>query len=227
MGILWIYCLVIKTTKGKTYANIDIGSLNPIFRFKIVALTLNWVFQGLLYADKTEKAFKIALDLALTSLVFISITDFSFIVRLLVAFLISHTFFWVFNGQLFALLKNFNLVHNTPQRIIDYAGEIKCRASKEASINCVAIYGSISRGEISSTSDLDMRIIRKPGMLNGMRACFFGFAERSRALLNMFPLDLYIIDSKEHLFRLRNDELPLILYDPQGILKSWSRGVNV
>lgn len=209
--------------EGKTYANIDIGFLTPIFKFKIIVIFTNWMFQGLLYADRTERAFKIILDTALTIALYFTIPIPNVISRIFLAFLMSHTLNWIFNGQLFALAKNFGIVHNDPQRIIDYANAIKIRASRERSIDCVAVYGSLSREEIKTTSDLDVRIIRKSGFINGFRACMFGLMERSRALFNRFPLDMFIVDGTDHLLKMRADEAPQILYDSNGILKKQMR----
>ncbi|AFV24610.1 hypothetical protein Mpsy_2406 [Methanolobus psychrophilus R15] len=207
----------------KTYAHIDIGPLTMLFRFKAVIIFTNWLFQGLLYADKTERLFKISLDLLTTVMIFLILTNFSIFPRIVIAFVISHTFYWIFNGQLFALAKNFGIVHNDPKRIIDYAYGIKGRASKEKSIDCVLVYGSLVREEIKDTSDLDLRIIRKPGNFNGMRACAFGMTERSRALFNRFPLDMFVIDSTSHLKKMRFDEKPRILYDPNNILLDFNK----
>lgn len=209
-------------TEKKTYAHIDVGPLTPMFRFKVVIILTNWLFQGLLYADKTERFFKMCLDLGATATIFIMLPSFNIIPRFLIAFFVSHTLNWTFNGQIFALAKNFDIVNNNPQKIIDYANEIKERASREKSIDCVLVYGSLVRGEIKSTSDLDMRVIRRPGFTNGIRACIFGLMERRRALFNKFPLDFYVIDGTEHLIKMRSDEKPLILlnksvkYDFEG-----------
>lgn len=202
----------------KIYSNISIGFLTPIFKFKIVIIITNWIFQGILYADRTERMFKIILDISLTILLFLVIANFDPIIRLMISFFISHTLNWIFNGQLFALAKNFGIVHNDPERIIEYAQGIKNRASKCKSICCVAIYGSLVRGEIKSTSDLDMRIIRNPGILNGLIACIFGLKERFRALISGFPIDMYIIDSPKHLLKMNPQEFPEILYDPTNVL---------
>lgn len=194
--------------------------IHPIFRFKIAIILTNWLFQGILYADKTEKAFKILLDLILAT--FLCSFLISFISNLPLNFMISlitsHTILFILNGQLFVLARNFDIVHNDPQKIIDYANRLKKRASKEKSINCLVVYGSLVRGEIKPTSDLDVRIIRKSGIINGFRACIFGFKERSRALFFQFPLDMYIIDSPNHLSKLSKDEVPQVLYDPDSIL---------
>lgn len=203
----------------KVYANINLGPFTPIFRFKVVIILTNWLFQGILYADKTEKVFKILLDFILTTVLCFFLIPFSnAYLGLIISLIISHTLLFILNGQLFALAKNFGIVYNEPERIIEYAHEIKNRASKSKSIDCVAVYGSLVRGEIKSTSDLDMRIIRKPGIFYGLNACIFGLKERFRALVSRFPLDLYIIDSPKHLLKMSSNEVPEILYDPNNIL---------
>lgn len=202
----------------KIYANVSLGPLTPIFRFKVVIILTNWLFQGILYADKTEKIFKLCLDAIFTFIIYKIVLGLGIHISLLEAFLISHTFNWIFNGQLFALAKNFGIVHNDPEKIIDYAYGIKERASGEKSINSVIVYGSLVRSEIKSTSDLDLRIIRKKGLLNGLRASVFGFKERSRALFHQFPLDMYVVDSPKHLLKMRSDEEPLVLYDTDRVL---------
>jgi predicted nucleotidyltransferase len=203
----------------KVYANINLGPLTPIFRFKVVIILTNWIFQGILYADKTEKMFKLLLDFTLTIILYFFLIQFSnAYLRLIFSLIMSHTLLFIFNGQLFALAKNFDIVYNEPQGIIDYANGIKKRASKEKSINCLVVYGSLVRGEIKPTSDLDIRVIRKSGVLNGFRACIFGLKERSRALFSQFPLDMYVIDNPNHLLKMRHDESPKILYDPNHIL---------
>jgi len=209
-------------TQKKTYAHIDIGPFTPLFRLKFVIILTNWLFQGLLYADRTERIFKITIDLLTTAIIFMVLPGFNIVPKIVIAFFISHTFYWIFNGQLFALAKNFGVVHNDPQRIIDYANSIKDRASREKSIDCVLVYGSLVRDEIKSTSDLDLRIIRKSGFFNGIKACVFGMIERSRALFNRFPLDMFVVDSINHLKKMRVDEKARVLYDPNNILSGFN-----
>lgn len=197
----------------KIYANINLGPLTPIFRFKVIIIFTNWLFQGILYADKTEKIFRLCLDIIIALLMYKFMFDSKNHINLLIAFLTSHTLNWIFNGQLFALSKNFGIIHNDPERIINYAYGVKNRASKEESIKSVILYGSLVREEIKSSSDLDLRIIRKNGLFNGLRACIFGLKERCRALFYRFPLDIYVIDSSKHLMKMRSDENPIVLYD--------------
>lgn len=201
----------------KTY-NLDIGWLTPILKFRLVMIIINWVFQGLLYADKTEKMFKLSFEFVLIAFIII-VGHFNNIeIHLFTVVLFAHSFNWIFNGQIFTLLKNFDMVYNEPQRIIDYASDISKRASSEISIRGVVLYGSLSRNELNSASDLDIRIIRKPGVMNALRSCAFCMFERIRALFNKFPLDLYLIDNTVHLLKLRPDEVPIVLYDPENAI---------
>lgn len=187
---------------------------------KLSLVFMNWTFQGILYADQTERAFKVTIDIILTTFFVLFIPLPNSLVSLAIAFFISHTLNWIFNGQVFVLAKNIMKLYNEPQNIIDYVNKLKERAIREKSIDCVLIYGSLVRGEIKPTSDVDIRIIRKKGLLNGLRACIFGLEERSRAFFSKFPLDMYIIDSPNHLLKMRNDEIPNVIYDPRNVLKN-------
>ena len=82
-------------------------------------------------------------------------------------------------------------------------------------VKYVVAYGSLVREEWSSTSDLDARLIRYPGRLNGLRACWFLLCERTRALLAGFPLDMYLLDDEGSLQKLEADERPMYLYHRQ------------
>ena len=65
------------------------------------------------------------------------------------------------------------------------------------------------RGEWKETSDLDMRLVRRPGVRNGLRACWFVMKERTRANMRRFPLDVFLLDDFSRLDRLRHDEQAL------------------
>lgn len=205
----------------KGYVDISNPLIKALVKFKIVMILSNWTFQGMLYADKTERLFRLLLDGLMTLVLYVILINFisSSHAALIFAFLIAHTLNWIFNGQLFVLAKNFDILYNEPQRFIDYANGIKIRASRDKSIDCVVVYGSLVRGEIKTTSDLDVRIIRKSGIINGFRASVFGLMERSRALFNRFPLDIFVVDSTDHLLKMNDDEKPQILYDQNGILR--------
>lgn len=189
-----------------------------IYSKRIFALFVHWFFQGILYADKTERAFRFSIDASLT-LIFFSIfsTFMRSSVGMILAFIIAHTLNSFLNGQIFVVERHFSTSRNS-QNVATYIEGFKKRIIKEQSIQAAAIYGSYSRGEAKENSDVDVRIIRRCGVINGLRACSFGLLERTRALLNKIPLDLYVVDSTKHLLKLRKDEVPIVLYDPSGVL---------
>jgi predicted nucleotidyltransferase len=127
------------------------------------------------------------------------------------AFLVAHSTNFFFNGQLWGVLKCYDLVRWERPRFEAYVAGMAERARGEPAIQALIAYGSLARAEWNPASDLDARIIRAPGWLNGLRACLFLMGERTRALAARFPLDVYVIDSLDTLGRLRRDEIGIDL----------------
>jgi thymidylate kinase len=177
-------------------------------RSMLVAVMLHWTFQSMFFMDRTERWFKIGMDALLTlagTLVLQFVIPWP--AAFLLAFLTAHTINFFFNGQLFALLKNYGYVEHTYLEFRDYAQGLASRAMAEPSIQYVALYGSLSRDAWTATSDLDGRILRRPGWINGVRSCWFLMGERTRAMNAGFPLDMYVIDRETTITdRLREDE---------------------
>lgn len=188
---------------------------------KIPILTCSsWLFQGILYMDTTERVFKILLDFLFFFPIFFVFMSYSKApLSIFLAIILVHTLNWIFNSQIFALLKLLRLTKTKPELFTQYLTDFKKRVKREESILAAAAFGSLSREELKETSDLDIRIIRKKGFINGFRACLFVMLERSRAFFNKFPLDIYVIDTTKHLSKLRADEMPVVLYDPEEIVE--------
>jgi predicted nucleotidyltransferase len=129
----------------------------------------------------------------------------------MLAVFISHTINFIFNAQLFVVLKHYGLVHHTDKEFSNYIDEFKRRLSKESSIRFAAIYGSFVRGKCTSSSDLDVRLVRNLGWIAGLRACIFLLRERTFASFSGFPLDIYVLDDYSRLNLLNRIEDPLIL----------------
>lgn len=196
---------------NKLYKQIlDIKYLPKTIKILII-VGINWTFQSLLYMDKTEKVFKLVLDLILLVTFYMILKGvMNPILALITSFIVAHTINWIFNGHLFALLKTFGIVKTKPETFINYLNDLKNRSSDENSILLVATFGSISREELKETSDLDIRIIRKQGFFNGIKACIFIMLERSKSIYQGFPLDIYVLDDFKSIYQLK--EQPIILY---------------
>ena len=157
--------------------------------------------------DKTEKIFKLTLDMLFTLILI------WFGINVVASIIISHTLNWIFNGQIIVVFKNLRLIRIPKEKFDAYIERLRKKVKKEASIVWVGIYGSLARREFKETSDLDVRLIRKPGFINGVRACIFTMKERAWATFNIFPLDIYVGDSFEFLKRMRKNEKPIVIKD--------------
>lgn len=194
------------------YRKLAKESTYPFFIRSVFLVISSWLFQGLLYMDKTEKYFKILLEIVLLVFIYFLVSNMlNPVLSFIIAILASHTINWIFNGQIFVVFKNLRLIETETEDFIKFLDQITKRLDKEDSIILAATFGSLSRKELKKTSDLDVRVVRKKGLVNGVRSSFFVMLERSRAFFNRFPLDIYLLDNRNGLYSL--DEDPNIFYE--------------
>jgi len=201
-----------KAEKAGGYANFEAAAIRRLLRHPLAAIATHWAFQSLLYMDPTERWFKIGLDVVLgvagSALLCIWLP---WPVAWVVAFLAAHTLNFLCNGHLWGVLKHYGMVSNTYEAFHGYTRSFGARTQREPALQQVAIYGGLARQQWSPSSDLDVRIVRRPGLVNGLRACWFALRERSRAALARFPLDLYVLDNDTSLQKLNAEEKPIAI----------------
>jgi predicted nucleotidyltransferase len=150
--------------------------------------------------ETTERWFKLVLDLLLSM---IAAGLLSVWLPLgwaaLGGFVIAHTLNFLFNGQVYAVLKHFGGVRHTWPEYNREIELLRARIAQEPCIVYAAAYGSLAREEWKPTSDLDILLVRAPGLACGFRACLFAARERTRAFWNKFPLDMFVLDDFEAL----------------------------
>jgi len=171
-----------------------------------------WIFQGVLYMDVREKIFKITLD------VILSLFFYLMGLHLVIAVFIAHTANMFLNGHYFVLKHNMGKINNKPSEFLKYIEKLYDRLLKVNFFLGVAGYGSLSRNDFSSNSDFDIRVFPKGDFISWTKTLIWILKERSRAFIHAFPLDVYafnlgVIDSK-----MRADEPPIILLDPENVL---------
>ena len=214
--------LMPETFKTPDYAKIRLPLLRSLFKSPLPAMISHWTFQGLPYMDWTERLFKLALDTVLTAGITVLLKTWTpWGVAAILAFPIAHSLNFFFNSHLWGVLKHYRRVNTSSEDFHKYVEGLSQRAKHETSIQHLFVYGSLARHEWSPSSDLDVRLVRRPGLINGLRACWFALCERSRALFAKFPLDMYVIDRNEHLCKLSSHEQAvdifvqsISLYDP-------------
>jgi hypothetical protein len=174
----------------------------------LVALAAHWTFQSLLYMDRSERWFKLALDAVLTLLFGVLLSLWwPWPLALAAGFVLAHTANFLFNAQFCALGANYGLVRTSFEEFTGYAGELGRRIEQEPSIQQATVCGSLAQDAWHDEADLDVRILRYPGVINGLRAAWFVLRERTRAHFSWFPLDIYLLDSEEALHaKLRSQE---------------------
>lgn len=195
---------------------------NPLvfafFQSKLGRICSNWVLQGMLYMNPIEVAYKLCLDVVLTLLMWSLILPEPTVSGLIAVWFMAHTINWVINCQPVALLFHLDWGKNDARRFIVYIENLERRIQGRSYLAAAASFGSLSRGKYSDRSDIDIRVVMQSGFINKLRAANFCFWERLRAALALFPLDLYAFDLDEMRRKMRSDEVPVIFWDPQGLL---------
>jgi hypothetical protein len=184
------------------YARLQSPFLRLLARSPLLALAAHWALQGLLYMDRTERWAKLGLDLGLALFTRLLLgRSLPALVAWSAAVVIAHTANLLLNGHLWGVLKHCGLVHHSRRDFGRYVEGFLGRALNEPAIESVWICGGLSREAWSPASDLDARLLRRPGAIYGARACWHLLRERSRALWARFPLDAYVVDSGAGLLR--------------------------
>jgi len=188
-------------------------AMRRVLSCPITALVVHWAFQGMLQMDRTELLFKVSVEAIVLTVVVVILLRFGAppVRAVLVSAVISHTVNLSINGQFWVVLKHFGLVKHSPRQLQRYLSALCERIDAEPSIEYAAVYGSLARGKWKATSDLDVRLVRRAGTANGVRACWFVLRERTRAFVRGFPLDVFVLDSHDRLGEMREDEPPVVL----------------
>ena len=137
------------------------------------------------------------------------------VVPMLVIGMIVHTIWWVVNGNCHVcLLDSFKFVRNAGiDSILNYIIWAKDWLLKSGCVSSVLVYGSFCRGEFHGRSDLDLRIIRTPGVCSACVIMPMAVVARVVSLFCGIPTDLQIVDSEGFLLKqMRSTELPVCVY---------------
>lgn len=162
--------------------------------------------------DRTEKLYKLCLDILGSAIIFFLMIEILPLASLVVmAIAVPHTLNFLFNGQLPVIFKNLGYTKVSESHFREFISALDESARLNPSISKAVLIGSQVREAMSVSSDLDVRVVRHRGVVNGIRACTYVLARRSKALIEWFPLDIYVLDSEGPLENLREGERPMSL----------------
>lgn len=184
-------------------------------------ILINWVFQGMLGMDRTELLFHIAIDVLFTGVFFLFFHNMLNIwLCLFLSFFLAHTLNWLFNTHFWVMGRYIGISETSQETVFKYLSQIYDSVRKRPCIAGVIVFGKMTRGgEITSTSDVDIRFISKNGLANRIKANTYGAWQKTKSFFKKFPLDLYILDNCNSLDKMREDEIPIIIFDPDDMLK--------
>jgi len=179
---------------------------------KYFTLLRNWAHQGYFYLDKTEMIYRTIWEIV-PVLIINYFLNFNLYVSVFISFIIIHTYNWIVNDNFWAVI-----IHSLPNQknpgeelTIKYLLDMQKRLLNANSITGIIIYGSVSRNKWHERSDIDIRFLRKKGVISGFSSYILLRKERFIALLLGQPLDSYVADSVLFLRKMRKDEFPIFL----------------
>jgi hypothetical protein len=176
--------------------------LKWILQYPIGGLASHWLFQGTFNMDRSERIYKFGLDLFFTIITFGALSKIShWPIAIVASIFLSHSLNFLFNAQLWVVLKHYGFVNIKYKDYELYKNTLSIRLKKQTSFLYGALHGSLVRGKWRQSSDLDVLLVRKKGMINALSACFFASRERTYAFFSCFPLDIYVLDSYETLIQ--------------------------
>lgn len=188
----------------------------------IVRVGGNWLLQGMTAMDPTEIWFKVILE-AVVFLPFLALSfgvGFQNWVGVFGAFVVSHTVLWIFYAEKFVALKAVGLKVSSLSATELHLTELARRAAGSRGIDAVAITGSYAEGRFHPRSDIDVRVLRAPGLRAGVSACLWALGERTRCSFNGVPLDLLICDHADSFRRKVPDKTAIALLDRNDFLRT-------
>ena len=186
----------------------------------VFVVAVAWIFQGQFYASRTERLFRLTLEALLLVALAVPLTlVLQLPFALLLALILSHAGMFLLYGHFMAIWRHLGPTPYPASHMLSYTNDLKKRICREPSIVGAGLWGSFAREEPSAYPDLDVKLFRRPGLWQGVRACTFLLRERLRALIIGFPLDAALWENLGQMRPLREDEVPLVLCDMHSILR--------
>jgi predicted nucleotidyltransferase len=181
-------------------------------------LPRGWAHQGFFYLDRTQRIGRVIFEIVPTAILAggigrIARVPLSNVWLWCVSLLVVHTLNWLINGNWWAgMLFAFPGLRNRGERATcDYLNGMTNRFKGDRSISGAMVFGSVARGQWHERSDLDIRLLRRPGVWNGVTGVLVLARERWIALWSRQPLDIYLADGIPFLKKMRADEPPVFL----------------
>ena len=183
-------------------------------RYGIMIFLSAWIFQGILIMNWREAVVKVGFTAVFAA------AFWSLGMAIVPAVLIAHTLNFAFNGQLYAMYTHMGATHVTARHFLEETERASRQCRRRSYIDAAIAYGSLSRGCFKSTSDIDLRLVPAGSEWSWWRAVFYALWMRCEAFVRHYPLDLYVYSGPVCARRMRSDELPIMLAERDGCMRS-------
>ncbi len=192
--------------------------------FSWLQIFTNWLMQGILHADKSEKAYKILFTvffwIIITCVLFFGLS-WKLNRSLFLGFVIAHTINWFINCNFYVLfVHRIKWLKTTKSELFNQLYDIQERLeklpNKDWLLYSVSL-GGICKGTLNEHSDIDVTLIRKPGFRNLIHSIIFYVKEKKYADLKGVPLDIFISDTPENCIqRSKRQKNPIVMIDHEN-----------
>lgn len=183
-------------------------------------IPVGWVLQILHSTDRTERWIRILTEIAavliLVGLLCLQEWCTSVFAAVAGSMIAVHSVSWLLIGNFWVyMLDSFQRVGNPGieevMRFVDTCRDVFLATD---SSDAILIYGSMCRSMFHNRSDLDLRVLRRPGVWNGLKAVYSAMYVKAIAFFRLVPVDLQVVDSMAFLYnQMRDDEHPIVVYE--------------
>ncbi|HEV7372207.1 hypothetical protein [Arenibaculum sp.] len=186
-------------------------------------LLINWVAQGTRGMDRGELVFRALLEvlLALVFAVVLRLTsDGPPVLDGLAGLVLAHTVNWTLNGHVWVCFRYCPGYRADPDLLNAKGRAVIAKVEAARRVQEALVIGSFADHglRLRERSDMDLRLIRPPGLAGWFHANLLLLHLRAWAFLRGFPLDLYAYGDLRFLQRFRTNETWLIIKDAEGRL---------
>lgn len=191
-----------------------------------ILIVSNWFFQSIINADRTEKIYKISFTVIfwlIFYLILSNLLSYSTIIIVCFSFFLAHSLNWIINGNFYNLIIHRLLLDQISKKdLFNYLVDLEKKLKDQNWILYAASFGSICNGNLKDSSDVDISIVRKPGIKNAISSIIFSIKEKKYADFKKIPLELYISDTPENsIKRFGGEKNPVVVYDPEKIINTY------
>lgn len=197
------------------------GLITKFLSYRIVVLLSNLIFQGIRYMSFGERTYKIFLSIIFSCFIYF------FIPNLIISLSLGHFANYIINGQFYVVFRYLSSKQVMSMNDLTQFLSFIERDIQRFKVRDILFIGSFSKGKISKTSDLDIRIFHNDNFLDSIYAYLFATKLRLLGLLYKFPVDVFCFSDTKFLDKINDDEIPVnFIYDSK-IIEKYPNSKNI